>query len=357
MIEKIRPITTGEHIDNFKKLSELLMRFAQHPAKCDSPEYLLMNAALDESVKNNGFFTPGSVLHSLMSVASMLGENNLENWTGAYPWLTQQRKTPQKVAVVMAGNIPLVGFHDFLCVLISGNVFMVKLSQNDRFLLPAIARILIHTDARYRDLIVFAEDKLQDFDAVIATGSNNTSRYFEYYFEKYPHIIRGHRNSLAVLSGGETPEQLQLLGDDIFTYFGLGCRNVSGLLVPPKYDFTQFVSVMQSFCEINDHNKYRNNYDYYKTIFLMNNQPFIDGGFFILNEDLSINSPISVINFQQYNSLSEARSFIDKNKNNIQCVVGGIFEGIPTINFGKAQRPELWDYADNVDTMEFLNNI
>ncbi|HPI30899.1 MAG TPA: acyl-CoA reductase [Bacteroidales bacterium] len=357
MDEKIIPITAEEHITNFKKLSEVLNCFVQRTTSGDLPENLILQEAIDQSVKYNGFFTRESVLYSLTAIAGMLADGKLNQWAGAYPRLAGNIKTPKKIAVVMAGNIPLVGFHDFLCVLISGNIFIGKLSKNDCFLLPAIAQILIENDPRYRELICFTEDKLQGFDAVIATGSNNTSRYFEYYFEKYPHIIRRHRNSLAVLSGNETPEQLHLLGGDIFNYFGMGCRNVTGLFVPPNYDFAQFVSGMHSFAGINDHNKYRNNYDYYKTIFIINNQPFVDGGFFILKEDSSINSPVAVIHFQQYNSLSEVRSFIDKNKDNIQCVVGGLFDGIHTIDFGKAQSPELWDYADNVDTMEFLYNL
>ncbi len=357
MDEKIIPITTDDHIKNFIKLTEVLNHFIHHNTICNLPEDIILQTALSESVRHNGFFTPETVMHSMKSIVYMLEECKLRKWTDTYPWLTSNRKTPRKVAVVMAGNIPLVGFHDFLCVLMSGNVFIGKLSQSDRFLLPAITQILIQTDARYKDFICFAGDKLQGFDAVIATGSNNTSRYFDYYFEKYPHIIRSHRNSLAVLSGDETREQLQLLGNDIFSYFGLGCRNVSCIFVPEKYDFEEFTSAMQTYSKINEHNKYRNNYDYFKTIFIMNNQPFIDGGFFILKEDLSINSPVAVLNFQRYSCLDAVTSFVESNQEKIQCVVGGLQGRFYTIGYGKAQCPELFDYADNIDTMEFLYKL
>jgi hypothetical protein len=256
--------------------------------------------------------------------------------------------------VVMAGNIPLVGFHDFLCVLISGNCFLGKLSRNDYYLLPTLAQILTSIDSRYKERITFTTDKIQGFDAVIATGSNNTSRYFEYYFGKYPHIIRKNRNSIAILSGHETPEDLAALTMDMFLYFGLGCRNVNKIFVPAGYNFFQLTEACKQFADYINHNNFRNNYDYYKTIFLMNNQSFIDGGFYILQENQLLHNPVSVFHYEYYIVISEVQSFIADNKENLQCIVGNMAEIPGIIPFGKAQKPHLDDYADNIDTIEFL---
>lgn len=354
MPDKLIQIQIDEHINNFCELSLILDDFIHDKPFDDPYASVLLRKALDDSMMFNGFFTQKTVLFSLKSLVFMLEESKLKKWVANYPLSGDAKRTAKKIGVVMAGNIPLVGFHDFLCVLVSGNIFLGKLSQSDRFLLPAIAEILFQADPRYKNLICFTEDKLSDFEAVIATGSNNTSRYFEYYFEEYPHIIRKNRNSIAVLSGNETEEQLRLLADDIFTYFGLGCRNVSKIFVPEKYPFRKFIDAMQRYLYISAHNKFRNNYDYYRTIFTMNNQKFIDGGFFILNEGQSVNSPVSVINYEEYSDTEQVNSFIRDNEDKIQCVVGETAGISKSICFGKAQQPELWDYADNIDTLDFL---
>ncbi|HNW90675.1 MAG TPA: acyl-CoA reductase [Bacteroidales bacterium] len=357
MPDKLIQIKLDKHISNFCKLSDVLDDFICGSPCHDPCANELLQKAVDDSIKCNGFFTRETVCFCLRSLIFMLEEGKFKKWVGNYPEPGDAKITAKKIGVVMAGNIPLVGFHDFLCVLVSGNIFVGKLSKNDRFLLPAIAEILFRIDPIYKNYIYFTEEKLSDFDAVIATGSNNTSRYFDYYFEKYPHIIRSNRNSIAVLNGDETREQLTFLADDVFTYFGLGCRNVSKIFVPEKYPFQKFIDAMQRYLYINDHNKFRNNYDYYRTIFTMNNQKFIDGGFFILNPDPSVNSPVAVINYERYADTEQVNSFIRENENKIQCVVSEMDGISKSICFGKAQQPELWDYADNIDTLNFLLKI
>ncbi|HNW70543.1 MAG TPA: acyl-CoA reductase [Bacteroidales bacterium] len=347
-------ITLDEHIDNFGKLSDFLSAFILGKT---NPEYHVpkcLAEAVDNSMIHNGYFTKQNIFLALNSIAIMLEKDKIKKWIHHYEPLFKTTSNPCKVGVVLAGNIPIVGFHDFLCVLVSGNIFMGKLSQNDRYLLPAIAEVLSAIDNRYKDLIYFTENKLEGFDAVIATGSNNTSRYFEYYFGKYPHIIRKNRNSIAVLAGNETDDQLTLLAADIFSYFGLGCRNVSKIYIPESFDLQRFIDAMKPFSFILDHHKYKNNYDYYKTIFIMDKRIIIDGGFFLLVEDPSMYSPVSVINFERYSDINSVQTFLQEHSDSIQCIVGSSSIDTAAVPFGKAQHPELWNYADNSDTMNFL---
>jgi hypothetical protein len=256
----------------------------------------------------------------------------------------------------MAGNIPLVGFHDFLSVLISGNKALVKLSSNDTILLPYLTKVLFSIEPEFEDLIEFTDEKFIDFDGVIATGSNNTARYFEYYFGKYPNIIRKNRNSVAVLTGNESTEQLELLANDIFRYFGLGCRNVSKIYIPEDYNFDPFFKAMYSWRHVINQNKYMNNYDYNKAVYLMSNIPLLDNEFMLLKEDKSLSSPISILYYEYYSSMEELTSLIEVSREQIQCVVSEC--GMPgEVPFGTTQSPSLWDYADGVDTMEFLLNL
>ena len=312
---------------------------------------------LDEIIENdriyNPWFTKDNILQAIQALGNSLQKNKLEQWIANYPALINQSK-PKKVGVITAGNIPLVGFHDFITVLISGHVFKGKLSSKDNRLLKFVADYLISLDADFNDYIFFTEDKLEDFDAVIATGSNNTARYFEYYFGKYPNIIRKNRNSVAVLSGKETDQDIQKLSIDIFSYFGLGCRNVSKIFVPKDYCFDLFFENIEQHQKIYQHNKYANNYDYNKSVYLMNQIQHFDNGFLILKEDENLSSPIGVLFFQYYNDMDAVRELLKLNKELIQCIVAGndFMDGV--VPFGKAQSPELWDYADNVDTMKFL---
>ena len=254
----------------------------------------------------------------------------------------------------MAGNIPLVGFHDFISVLISGHNVLVKQSSNDQRLLPIIASYFYSLDSEYKNKITFTEGKLQDFDAVIATGSNNTARYFEYYFANKPSIIRKNRNSVAILDGNEEKEQLQALGEDIFRYFGLGCRNVSKLYVPRNYDFDLLYKAINSWEKLLDHSKYANNYDYNKAVYLMSEFKFLDNGFLLLKEDNNFGSPIATLFYEVYSSRENLDKLLEENSENLQCVVSG--DG-GTIKFGQTQKPQLWDFADNVDTLAFLQKL
>ncbi|MRT15973.1 acyl-CoA reductase [Vitellibacter sp. q18] len=307
-------------------------------------------AILKRAEAENGWFTQDSIRFALKSWGEALSEENLHHWASSYKI---ENPHPKTVAIIMAGNIPLVGFHDFLSVLLTGNKVLAKLSSNDRVLLPYLAEILISFEGEFNGFISFSEEKLTDFDAVIATGSNNTARYFEYYFGKYPHIIRKNRNSVAVLTGAETEDDLLKLADDIFRYFGLGCRNVSKLYVPKNYDFELFFKAMFSWKDIIHNHKYINNYDYNKAVYLMDGLPLLDNEFMLLKNDSGFSSPISVVFYEHYESLESLSKTLKSEAENIQCIVSKA--GIPgEVAFGKAQNPELWEYADGVDTVAFL---
>lgn len=301
----------------------------------------------------NGWFTAQNIEFALKSWSEALTEDNLKFWTSA---LHTENTTPRTVAIIMAGNIPLVGFHDFISVLISGHNVLVKLSSNDKVLLPFIADYLIQLNPEFKERITFADGRLENFDAVIATGSNNTARYFDYYFGKHPHIIRRNRNSVAVLTGKETKEELELLANDIFQYFGLGCRNVSKLYVPEDYSFDAFFEAAYTWKDIIHNHKYINNYDYNKAVYLMDNLSLLDNEFLLLKEDAAFYSPIAVLFYERYSSLENLRKELKIQTDNIQCVVSnsGIENEVP---FGDAQKPKLWDYADGINTLEFLTNL
>jgi hypothetical protein len=301
----------------------------------------------------NPWFTEQNIKNAIKSIAESLTSEKLNLWVNKYPELNNQKEV-KTIGVVTAGNIPLVGFHDFITVLISGNKFLGKLSTKDNRLLKFMVDFLIDYDNEFGNLIEFTEDKLENFDAVIATGSNNTARYFEYYFGKYPNIIRKNRNSVAVLNGNETNEEIESLGSDIFSYFGLGCRNVSKLFIPADFSFDHFFENIVNFDNVYKHNKYANNYDYNKSVYLMNQIQHLDNGFVILKEDEGFSSPIGVLYYQHYNNIDDVKQFLELNENQIQCVVSNESVVKNKIPFGKAQQPELWDYADNIDTMSFL---
>jgi hypothetical protein len=256
----------------------------------------------------------------------------------------------------MAGNIPAVGFHDFLSVLITGNKLMAKLSADDDQLMPAISDLLISIEPGFESQVQFTSDTLSNFDAVIATGSNNTSRYFEYYFSKYPHIIRKNRNGVAIISGDELASDLHFLTSDILDYYGLGCRNVSKLYVPDNYDFNKLLEVVSKRKEANDNHKYFNNYEYNKAIFLVNGSEHLDSGNLLIKEDTEIPSPISVLHYEYYKDMDQLKKAINANTEKIQCVVTNIDDFANSVAFGRSQLPDLWDYADGIDTIRFLLN-
>lgn len=305
------------------------------------------------SEESNNWFTASNIAFALKSWADALTKSNLDTWLNNY---TISEKPPKTVALITAGNIPLVGFHDLLCVLAAGHKAMVKLSSKDKHLLPFLAKYLEYAEPKFKGRILFTEEKLENFDAVIATGSGNTARYFDYYFGKYPHIIRKNRNSAAVLSGKETETQLKALGEDIFRHFGLGCRNVSKIFVPENYDFNLFFKAVYPWGHLMENKKYMNNYDYNKAVYLMSLFPVLENGFVMLKEDTSYSSPIATLFYEYYTSKEELKNRLSQDADKIQCVVS---EGFTKneVPFGKTQQPNLWDYADNIDTIEFLLKI
>lgn len=301
----------------------------------------------------NGWFTKDNVLFAVEQWAEALTEENLSTWISHY---SLENIHPKTIGVIMAGNIPLVGFHDYLCVLISGHSILIKQSSNDSSFLPLISKILNEINSGFKSRITFTEGKMDSYDAIIATGSNNTARYFEYYFKDVPSIIRKNRNSVAVLTGEETNEQLHQLGEDIFRYYGLGCRSVSKLFVPQNYDFDKFFKAIYPYQDIINGNKYANNYDYNKAVYLMSNYKLLENGFLMLKEDESYSSPIATLFYETYSDLEDIKQRLSADVEKIQCVVGnGIME--KEIGFGQSQNPKLNDYADDVDTIEFLAKI
>jgi len=297
---------------------------------------------------NNPWFTPENVRKAINSIAEELTIENLIKWTDAYPSLHLETD-PLKIGVIMAGNIPLVGFHDYLSVLMTGNNLIAKTSTKDNELIIYINNLLCSVNPEFATRTEFTEGTLSGFDAVIATGSDNSSRYFEHYFSKYPHIIRRNRNSVAIIEGDETEAELESLGEDIFSYFGLGCRNVSKLYLPKGYELASLIRHWEKFDMVISNLKYANNYDFNKAVFLVNKEAFYDTGHLLLKEENKISSPVAVLNYEFYESQEAVKQQTELMKEKIQCIVGR--HNIP---FGQAQSPHLWDYADGIDTIEFL---
>jgi len=329
-----------QRIDAFSKLGESIKKNKEKLAKGN----------------HNLWFTPDFIDFALTETANSLQKENLEQWIAKYPEL-QKQKSNKRAGVITAGNIPLVGFHDFLSVLISGNIFVGKLSSKDDKLMPAIIKMLIEIEQEFKSRISLTEGKLESFDAVIATGSNNSARYFEYYFGKYPHIIRKNRNSVAVLTGNETDGELQGLADDIFLYFGLGCRSVSKLFLPDGYELDTVFRNSLKHKNVINHNKYANNYDYNRAIYMMNRIDFKDNGIMLMKEDIGYASPVSVVYYEHYSKPDTVKKRLQTDNEMIQCVVSKEELVDNTVNFGETQKPKLWDYADNIDTIEFLVNL
>ena len=303
--------------------------------------------------ENNSWFTKDNILFSINSWSKALTKSNLNNFISHY---SLSNSATKKVAIIMAGNIPLVGFHDFLSVLISGHSVLVKQSSSDKHLLPFLAKYLEFVEEDFKGKITFTEEKLTDFDAIIATGSDNTARYFEYYFKNKPNIIRKSRNSVAVITGKETEEDFTKLSNDVFQYFGLGCRSVSKLYVPIGFNFDAFFTGMYAKKDFINNAKYANNYDYNKAVYLMSEFDLLENGFLMIKEDESYSSPIATVFYEYYESETELKVKLEKDKKNIQCIVAkGFIEN--EVAFGQTQHPKLTDYADGVNTLEFLSKI
>ena len=341
-------LTTGQRIEAFAELG-IVMR--DSAAGMTGGHAGLFTGLTETSHLSNPWFTPANVRRALGAAGSILTPEKLNSWLSHYPDLDDDRE-PRTVGVVMAGNIPLVGFHDLLCVLITGNRLQAKLSTKDEPLMRAAVETLISIEPGFKDYIQLTADKLSGFDIVIATGSNNTSRYFEYYFRNIPSVIRGNRNSIAILDGTETSDELTLLGDDIFTYFGLGCRNVSKLYIPAGYDVTQLPHYWNRFQTLREEYKYAVNYDHNKAVMIINREPFTDAGFVILRENTSLTPPMAVVSYEFYDTPEMPEREAERLKSRLQCIAGH-----GHIPFGKSQQPELWDYADNFDIISFLLKI
>lgn len=307
-------------------------------------------AAKDKATRLNPWFSPEFINLATDNIRTrFLQKPALQQWAAQYN-LPEETSKPVTVGVVMAGNLPLVGFHDFLCVFISGHKITIKLSSKDEALLQAIVTKLYEWDERTRELIGFAE-LLKGCDAYIATGSNNSGRYFDYYFGKYPHIIRKNRTSVAILDGTETAEELSALADDIQLYFGLGCRNVTQLFVPENYDFIPLLDTLKKYDALADNHKYKHNFDYHLALLIMNSKFYMNNGSIVLAENVSPFSPVSQVHYQFYSNKAAVEEKLSADEQ-IQCVVGH-----GHISFGQAQSPNLTDYADGVDTMSFLADL
>ena len=348
-----------QRINAFIKLGEFIGQFSTVGFKINenSSANNLFFEGFKHQIKlaheHNGWFTQENIAFSLMGWSQSLQSNNIKDWLAAYKF---GKVTPKNVAIIMAGNIPLVGFHDFISVLISGHNVIVKQSSNDKHLLRYLAKYLEYVEPNFKGAITFTEEKLTNFDAVIATGSDNTSRYFEHYFKGKPSIIRKNRNSVAILTGRESDEELTALSEDIFRYYGLGCRNVSKLFVPTGYNFDAFFNGLYEWHPIINQHKYANNYDYNKAVYLMSEFDLLENGFLMIKEDASYGSPIATLFYEYYNDLETLKNHLKDNSGNIQCVVSkGVTDG--SVGFGQTQHPQLWDYADNVDTIAFLIKI
>jgi Acyl-CoA reductase (LuxC) len=328
-----------------------IIAFSELGRKLTNPTDILGNT-LYSAESANAWFTQENIKKSVSSFAEMLNQTDLALWFQS----VKLSKSPKKVGLILAGNIPLVGLHDVLCVLATGNIALIKLSSSDDKLIKTVLAELINIEPAFADKIEYVE-RLKDFDAVIATGSNNSSRYFDYYFSKVPNIIRKNRNSVAVLDGSESFEDIQKMGNDIFDYFGLGCRNVSKIYFPKGYDIANFYEGIESFQSIINHFKYQNNYDYNKSIYLVNAAKHFDNGFLLLKEDESFTSPLAVLFYEEYNDLQEVENKLADKSENIQCIITKAPLNLNTFSFGQSQHPKLWDYADNVNTIEFLNNL
>lgn len=305
------------------------------------------------SQSHNGWFTAEQVYFAVQSWAEALKEDNLNEWLSKYDLSDVKPKT---VGLILAGNIPLVGFHDFLSVLITGHKVLVKASSNDQHLIQFLSNYMISVEPKLFYYISFTDGKLENFDAIIATGSNNTARYFEFYFKNKPSIIRKNRNSVAVLNGKETHDDLVNLGEDIFRYFGLGCRNVSKLFVPKDYSFEGFFKAIYEYKDVIFYEKYSNNYDYNKAVFLMSKFKLLDNEFLTLKEDSSYASPISSVFYEYYDDIADLQTRLANEAEQIQCIVSNNLSK-NSIPFGQTQQPKLWDYADNVDTIQFLASL
>ncbi len=358
------PLNKSEMIDALVITGTYLAQHARGEADPDGSLSVLTSTFFDpfeEVIRSehtfNGWFTEAHIRNAIGAIAGMLKREQLVKWMQQYPDLPVDPAGRKTIGVIMAGNIPLVGFHDMLSVIMSGHSFLGKLSSKDDHLLKQVAGIICAVEPRFGKRISFTDEYLRDADAVIATGSDNSARHFSYYFKNTPHILRRNRNGITILSGDESDEELLLLGKDIFTYFGLGCRNVTKIYLPDHFDVTRLLRLYEEWAGLTEHHKYNNNLDYHRTIFLMKRIPFLDNGLVLFKEDVSIASPVGVVYYEKYSELNRLKKQIKGQSEQVQCVVSTIKEIENAIPPGTTQEPRLWDYADGVDTMEFLKRL
>lgn len=313
-----------------------------------------LEAIIHRTEYNNPWFTKENQHLAIQAIAvEFLDKSKLEKWAAEYP--VADLPSPKTIGMVMAGNLPLVGFHDLVCTFVSGHKAQIKLSDKDRFLLPYLLQLL-EKYAPGAGAFFEITEQLSGYDAVIATGSNNSARYFEAYFSKYPHIIRKNRNAVAVLDGHETTDDLHALGKDIFRFFGLGCRNVSKLYLPKGYHFAALMEHLHEFREIANHSKYRNNFDYNLALLMLNQVPYFNNGCIIVAENKDIASRIATLHYEFYEDLATVEAELTSRSEEIQCIVAKPdLLSLPTVPFGRSQEPSLSDYPDGVDVMRFLN--
>lgn len=370
------------------KLEDRLQILAELGEHLRRDEDELLQAHLKRTAYNNGWLTVDYYRRAIESIATeWLSEQTLSEWVSNYPALRESTsvtapsseapnsdfqgaprssdlRKSKKIGLVLAGNIPMVGFHDVISVFLSGHIAQIKVSEKDPYVIPYLLKLMIQfSEDRFGETASIAEyfqltEKLSDFEAVIATGSNNSARYFEAYFGKYPHIIRRNRNGVAVLSGEETDEELKALGEDIFTYFGLGCRNVAKLYVPQGYDFEPMLNVFHEWRQLQNHPKYKNNFDYHYALLTVNREQFLSNGSVILREDKALLSHIAGLYYEYYTDLADLQIELHEHRDQIQLVVAKPnLLSFDTKYFGEAQRPGLMDYADGVDTVAWLVNL
>ncbi len=337
-------------------ITETASRLAAFASEINQVEQLFNSekpdGIINEAYIHNKWFTYDNVQFALKSLAEALQSDKIHSWLSRYSFSKDQKN----IALILAGNIPAVGFHDILCTLLSGHQAKIKLSSEDRILIPFLLGMLEKHLPKYKNQYTFEDEIIKDFDAVIATGSNNSERYFKKYFGKVPNIIRHSRNSLAILDGTETEDELSQLQDDIFRYFGLGCRNVSQLLVPEGYDWKAFLEIINKDRSVLNHNAYANNLTYYTAYFSLMDENLLDGGTVLLRENISPASPPAVLHFHNYRNEDEVQNMILGMKDSLQCIVRKDPEHGET-SFGQTQKPTIDDYADGIDTMEFLSKV
>lgn len=331
---------------NLQERINLLSRLGEYMLSED----INWQQAKEQAGTENSWFIREFIELSVKNIATQfLDKAALTEWVNHYQ-LSATNLSPKRIGIIMAGNIPLIGFHDLLCVFITGHIAIIKPSSKDETLVKHLVSVMASWNEEVNNQVIFA-DMLKGCDAYIATGSNNSAGYFEYYFGKYPNIIRRNRTSVAILSGNESAEELNRLADDVYLYFGLGCRNVTKLYVPRGYDFIPLLNTFKKYNYLADLHKYKNNYDYNLSLLLLNKKVYMSNESLLLSEDSSLFSRISQLNYEYYSNKEELTASL-KNNDALQCIVGSSF-----IPFGQAQSPGLLDYADGADTMKFLSGL